>query len=165
MWTGRAFIISAAIVALAVTWGCLARLVTSSKAVQSSSYLLGMAQTLDSGSLKIIFSTYQIIQSISITTNVAFPSPFADLLGSMAVLSLDTSALECSAWGGVYSTVYLLTALPLILAALIALLGIGRVYLSSSVERRAVIVSQHSWMIILLSYLVVPPVVTNSSRL
>ena len=52
--------------------------------VVSSSALVGLFSKIDSGSWKVIFSSYQIIQSISLTVDVVFPSPFSGMLNFLS---------------------------------------------------------------------------------
>jgi hypothetical protein len=118
-----------------------------------------MLYRLDSGSIKIIFSTYQIIQSITVTLDVEFPPLFSSLLSFMSFISFDVSSLACSNWGDVYSTVLIATAGPLVVALLMLFVGALRIVFSySTAERRGHILAQHSWALLVLSYMVLPPV-------
>ena len=89
----------------------------------TSSSLVGLFSKLDSGSLKVIFSTYQIVQSITVTLDVEFPPLFTNFLSLLSVFSFNVSTLECSVWGQVYNSVYLTSAAPLVCAAIIVLVG------------------------------------------
>lgn len=60
----------------------------------------------DSGSLKLLWATYQIIMSCSWNLDVTFPDPFNNMLGFMTVFSLDFLTLECLQKSGSASTRY-----------------------------------------------------------
>lgn len=87
------------------------------------------------------------------------------MLGFLSVLSLDFLALECFQAGvqnRYFVTVYLWSCIPIILAAALLLLGMLRYgqlrYLERPDEEKVAVVNQHIWMLLLLSYLVLPPV-------
>ena len=131
---------------------------------------------LDSGSLKVMWVTYQIIVSSSFTLDITFPSPFSNMLGFLTIFSLDFLALECLDRNGnaYFVTVYLWCIIPILLGFMILLIGIIRILISSSFnsliennnennnekeeERRERIINQHIWLCLFLSYLVLPPV-------
>ena len=71
--------------------------------------------------MKIIFSTYQIIQSITVTLDVLFPPIFSSMLSflSFGFFNLDVASLACSKWGDVYSAVLITSAAPLVAAMLV----------------------------------------------
>jgi hypothetical protein len=129
----------------------------------SSLWIVGMVRNIDSGCFKVLFSSYQIIQSVSFTMDVVFPSPFSGLLNFMSFISFDISTLECSPLGGerVYTAVYIYSTAPLIVAMIIVIVGILRAFVLLPVMQRAEVMAQHSWALLLLSYLVMPPVTTK----
>jgi len=65
----------------------------------TSSWVVGIVRKADSGSIKVIFSTYQILQSITMTLNVEFPPLFTALLSYLSFFSFDVATLACSEWG------------------------------------------------------------------
>jgi len=120
---------------------------------------------LDTGCLKVLWVTYQIVVSSSFTIGIEFPSPFSNMLGMLSIFSFDFLALECFNRDddAYYITVYLWCTLPLIAALLIILGGLFRIgvqsyILSSSQTCKEDIVNQHFWLLLFLSYLVLPPV-------
>jgi len=130
----------------------------------SSLWIVGMFSNIDSGCFKVLFSSYQIIQSVSFTMEVVFPWPFSGLLNFLSFISFDISTLDCLSFGGeerVYNTVYAYSLAPIIIALLIIIVGAIRVFLLLPVTRRTEVVSQHSYALLLLSYLVMPPVTTK----
>jgi hypothetical protein len=131
-----------------------------------SLWIIAMFSNIDSGCFKIIFSSYQIIRSVSFTIDHVFPSPFSDLLNFMSIFSFDVSTLDCSSLAGnrVYNAVYAYSITPIIIASFIAITGAVRAYLLLPVTRRAEVYAQHSYALLLLSYVVVPPVTTKQFR-
>jgi hypothetical protein len=108
-----------------------------------------------------------------------FPQPFSHMLSALTIFSLDFLALECLHFQGsdsyhvYYSTVLLWCAIPLLLAVAIVVVGITRyaklsISSSSSGHREVTaenkaqelkkIYDQHMWLLLFLSYLVLPPV-------
>jgi hypothetical protein len=90
------------------------------------------------------------------------------LLGVLSVFSFDFLSLEClndDKEGVYYMTVYLWCLIPLIMVAVIIIVGVARsakqVSIPNAVERQAQlkrIKDQHVWMVLFLSYLVLPAV-------
>mmetsp|Transcript_26890 Transcript_26890/g.31711 ORF Transcript_26890/g.31711 Transcript_26890/m.31711 type:complete len:1775 (-) Transcript_26890:503-5827(-) len=141
--------------------------------------LLPITSCVDTGSLKVIWVTYQIIVSSAITLNIKFPKPFSQMLRFLSVFSLDFLALECIDTGRnpYFDTVYLWCILPLALAGAITLVGCARILFQHSsfdlkqlwqdvqtprslfsTSKQQSIVNQHSWLLLLLSYVTLPPV-------
>lgn len=123
------------------------------------------ARALDRGSLKVAWVTYQIIMSTSVNLNVAYPYPFSDLLAALSFLTLDFVSMECAVSSGslaqrYFTAIFLWSTLPLAATAALALLGAARAALLAGAARQRV-VDQHTWLILLLSYLVLPPVVNR----
>ncbi len=131
-----------------------------------SLWIIGMFSNIDSGCYKIIFSSYQIIRSVSFTIDRVFPAPFSGLLDFMSFLFFDISTIDCFWLDGhrVYNTVYAYSITPIIIASLIASIGAVRAYLLLPETLRAEVYAQHSYALLLLSYIVVPPVVTKQGR-
>jgi hypothetical protein len=131
--------------------------------------VISFLSSLDSGSLKVIWVTFQIVMSTSWNLDIKYPSPFSELLGALSVLSLDFLALECFE-GNVdnryFVTVYLWSAIPIILATMIILVMMARLievryrmgYSWRLSNQTTIVLNQHTWMLLLLSYLVLPPV-------
>jgi hypothetical protein len=81
------------------------------------------------GSIKILWSTYQILATVSATLNVSFPSPFKNLLQAMALtLSLfNLSLLSCVIKNMNYFTQVLSSSLvPLAVSFVVAGIGLVR---------------------------------------
>ena len=106
-------------------------------------WIVGMVSNIDSGCFKVLFSSYQIIQSVSFTMNVVFPWPFSGLLNFLSFISFDISTLDCLPFGGerVHSTVYVYSITPMILALLIIIVGAIRAYHLLPVTHRAQVIS------------------------
>mmetsp|Transcript_31113 Transcript_31113/g.40023 ORF Transcript_31113/g.40023 Transcript_31113/m.40023 type:complete len:405 (-) Transcript_31113:1385-2599(-) len=131
----------------------------------------GLIRYVDSGSLKVLWVTSQIIVSSSLTLNIKFPSPFSNMLGFMSVFSFDFLSLECLyTKGNVYlRTAYVWCIVPIVIASLIILVGIGRIMthcslnyhlrdIGGTMTNQQDIINQHTWMLLFLSYVVLPPV-------
>ena len=109
----------------------------------SNMWIVGMVSNIDSGCFKVLFSSYQIIQSVSFTMNVVFPWPFSGLLNFLSFISFDISTLDCLPFGGerVHSAVYVYSITPMILALLIIIVGAIRAYHLLPVTHRAQVIS------------------------
>ena len=69
--------------------------------------------SFDSGSVKVVWVTSQIIVSISWNLDIKFPAPFSSLLTLMSVFSLDFLALECFNTGVSYRLTLTFTIIQL----------------------------------------------------
>jgi hypothetical protein len=56
---------------------------------------VGMFLSMDSGALKVLFSTLQIVMSVSWNLNVTFPQPYQKFSHLMSFIQLDFFSLEC----------------------------------------------------------------------
>lgn len=121
-------------------------------------------RSIDSGSLKVAWVTYQIIASTSFNLNITFPSPFSDMLGLLNFFSLDFLSTECFVKSAdrYYATVYLYSIFPLVIAAGLLVVCILRLVLvalrGGGVGEANHIKSQHLWFFLLETYVVLPPV-------
>jgi hypothetical protein len=99
---------------------------------------------------------------------VQFPTPFSAMLQSLTIFSMEFLALEClntsSNMNVYYVTVILWCVLPICAALVIIVIGLIRRAKSSVLGSREsglvvkMIYDQHIWFLLLLSYLVLPPV-------
>lgn len=122
-----------------------------------NNWAVGILRHFDGAAAKIIFSTFQIVQSVSYSIEVVFPSPFQDMLQSLSLFSVDVGGSSC--WGlDLYDSVYLASTVPLFLGAIITLVLCGRLPAARNDDSRRKIQAQHSWLLLLLSFLVLPPV-------
>jgi len=116
----------------------------------------------DSGSLKVLWVTYQIIMSCSWNLDVSFPEPFTSMLDFLTVFSLDFLTLECSQYGTTASRyffkIYCWCCFPIILIIVLALVGLARYFVLPESQSPKAIINQHIWMVLLVSYLVLPTV-------
>ena len=104
-------------------------------------------------------STYQIIGTISWNLGVRFPEPFSTMLAFLSALQFDFTFLECIFENTDYITrVYLTSLLPIAVAFFIGVLYMMRRYRceNESEGRIRELNFQHSWALLLLSYLVLP---------
>ena len=97
-----------------------------------------------------------------------YPRPFSDLLALLSVFSLDFLAVECfqddmvSVADRYYGTTVIWVLFPVMIAALVVVVGILRAFLcraaaSGNGETQRV-KNQHVYILLLLSYLILPPV-------
>jgi hypothetical protein len=131
-------------------------------------------KSIDTGSLKVVWVTYQIVISTGWSLDIRYPFPFSQLLGLLSFFTLDFLAMECfqdtqDTAQRYFTTVYLWSAIPILLAVVLVLVGVARVALvnmmpdliihfSSKRKARAGVVNQHMWLLLLLSYITLPPV-------
>jgi hypothetical protein len=89
-----------------------------------------------------------------------YPSPFTNMLGFMGVFSFDFLALECMSSGKkkYFGTVYLWCILPIVLSLMLVVVGLFRTMVPQSAESRRTIRNQHIWLLLFLSYMVLPSV-------
>ena len=121
---------------------------------------------IDGGSLKVVWVTYQLVASTSFNLQIVYPFPFNDLLGILGFFSLDFLALECfqDAADRYFINVYLWSALPMFFSASLFVLMMLRLFAvglwgGDGKELRAhKITSQHTWLFLFLTYVVLPPV-------
>ena len=122
------------------------------------------ARSLDAGSVKVVWATYQIVAATSVSLDITYPEPFASMLGFMSVFSLDFISLECYQRSAdrYFNTVYAYSIGPLVVSVAILVLGGVRLLLVASahggVEAANKVKSQHLWMFLFLTYIVLPPV-------
>jgi hypothetical protein len=105
-----------------------------------------------------------------------FPDPFSGMLSLLSILSFDFLNLECLNSGdhAYFVAVYLWCAIPISIGAVVAIVGLLRYFLESLSHKNTddeldaigspasklsyKIVSQHVWLLLFLSYIVLPPV-------
>jgi hypothetical protein len=88
---------------------------------------IGMFYHLESGSLKVLWSTFQILQSISFNLSVLFPNPYSTFVGYLAFFELDFISIDC--FNGDYLLgVFIASVVPVLLALLCWLVFIGRYF-------------------------------------
>jgi hypothetical protein len=88
------------------------------------------------------------------------------MLGALSIFSLDFLALEClnlqGSWNVYYTTVITWCLLPLVIAIGVILIGVFRctklVLVTDYKAAASRIVNQHVWVLLFLSYVVLPPV-------
>ena len=119
----------------------------------------------DKGTLKVLWSTTQIISSVQWNLSVRFPYPFSDFLGIMSFLQFDFLTLDCmSGESSFYNKLYVTQFTPLFLFAMIVLVGVLRALAAELGAKRmnakasGAIFNQHMYMALLLSYCVFPTV-------
>ncbi len=133
-------------------------------------------KSIDSGSLKVCWVTYQIVISCSWSLDIRYPFPFSQFLGLLSFFTLDFLAVECFQEGDVatryFTTVYLWSTIPIVLALALVLSCAARILLlllgahhdfgstrgGSKSKRIQDIKNQHVWLLLLLSYMTLPPV-------
>lgn len=115
---------------------------------------------LDSGMLKVLWATMQVIGTVAWNLSVEFPPPFSSLISLLGVLRLDFLSLDCvSGKSNYFSRVLAMSLGPIIFIMFVgAALGLRLSAAAlSSAERRSEIVSQHAYAFLLVTYLVLPP--------
>ena len=135
-------------------------------------WVVGTLRQIDSGTFRVLWSSYQIIQSCSWNLDVAFPPVFDALVGILSVFSFDFLSLECiTESSNHFTTVLLWSIAPILLAACNGVVCVGRLaHLkrgqrkgggrdeSDGTSSRERLLRQHSYIFLMLTYLVLPPV-------
>jgi hypothetical protein len=109
----------------------------------------------------------KIIHSVTWSLDVTFPAPFRQMLSALSIFSLDFIALECvSDSVNPFTSVYLWSAAPVVLAMLIALHHLVNCRLRGNLQRSSnnitTITNNNNnnltYRLLLLGYLVLPTV-------
>ena len=119
--------------------------------------LLGFLKHIDAGTLKVVLGTYQIIQTVAFGIEVQFPEPFKSALNGISWLSIDLDGVQCLGWD-VYDQVYFASWVPVVLVVLICAAGLVRVLHAKNAAKRARIKERTTWLVLFLSFFVLPPV-------
>jgi hypothetical protein len=87
------------------------------------------ARNVDTGSLKVIWVTFQIIMSCSWNLDIEYPPPFNNLLSALGFMSLDFLSIEClqDAKERYYTTVYLWSIAPIVATGAIFITALMRI--------------------------------------
>jgi len=128
--------------------------------VVSGSLLYQSAQKVEAGVIKVVFTTYQIIQGVTYSMDVEYPEPFAGLLNGLGFFSLDFAGFDCAGYDA-YDKVIIISMIPIGVGVFIVMIGFIRAgILWKQGEWKSVwsILPQHVWALLVLSYLVLPPV-------
>ena len=79
---------------------------------------LNLFRHVDRGMLKVLWSTAQILSTISWNLALHFPAPFSDMLTTLSFSELDFSSLDCYVTSvDLVSRVYFASLIPLALVA------------------------------------------------
>jgi hypothetical protein len=107
-------------------------------------YIVGSLSMVDTGTLRVAYSTYQITSSVAWTLNFEFPQPFAKMVQLMSILSLDFLQLDCIQNANAFTTVIAWSLIPVVLeAACLVLYAVRRTWARSRLERKEIL-RQHS---------------------
>lgn len=132
--------------------------------------LWGVLKQVDNGALRVAWSNYQIVQSVTWNIDVSFPSPFQDFLSMLSFFSFDFVSLDCFFDSTSHLVGVLLWAFaPIVVALFLVVFHVGRSLYSSDSWARPTTgknkpedtngtSSSLSYQLMLLGYLVVPPV-------
>jgi hypothetical protein len=108
-------------------------------------FRLGILRHIDEGTVKVLWTTTQIVSSVQWNLNVEFPSPFSKLLEILSFLQLDFLTLDCvSGKNSYFAKVYVTQFFPIFLALVIALLGALRVLVHKCCTMRSTRMSHRS---------------------
>ena len=118
------------------------------------SWLGGIAREVDTGTIRICVSTYQIVNSIS-WGSTSFPEPFNTIEAILSVFSFDFLSTDC------FTKNHLQSVVLWSMAPIIVVLGNGLVCgLRFMIDktRREKLMRFHMYIFLLVTYLVTPPV-------
>jgi hypothetical protein len=114
---------------------------------------------LDDGTLRVIWGTYQIIQNISWSVSVVFPSPFNELMGAFSVFSLDIIPFKCFFPTSThFAYVYVWCVGPIVVSLLICAVYALQQSRTKFRDVKVKLFHRYSYYLILFSFIVVPPV-------
>jgi len=122
--------------------------------------LLNILKHVDKGMLKVCWSTFQIISTISWSLSVTFPPPFSQLLFVLDFLKFDFLSLDCvTGENSFYTKMVVISLVPIMLALLNGFaFALRRLHASfESAKDRARVTSQHATAFLVLTYVVLPP--------
>lgn len=128
-----------------------------------SSQLVTLLRKADSGTLRILFNNYQIIQSISWNLDIVFPYPFSDLLEFFSLFSFDFISFDCMFTSSAeYYSVVVWSTIPIGFAIINYVVYRIKVKLLESpfLDDKEIwkLQGDHTYYFLLLTYLVLPPV-------
>lgn len=123
-------------------------------------WIVGILNHLDSGAFRIIWGTYQIIESISWSLDVVFPYPYSKLMNGLSIFSFDFIPLDCLFKNSNHFTyVYIWSIVPILLVLFIFVTYLIRNNQTrGDVSLHYKLVRQHSYAALLLSFVMLPPV-------
>jgi len=140
-------------------------------------WLGNLMKHIDSGPGRVLWTNYQIIQSVSWSLDVSLPWPFSKMVGGMSFISFDFLTLKCFESNYLLSVILwsIFPILVVIINFFVYTVRISRLHglsvwnsfksslnhkeISMSRKRQSIdILRQHMSLFILWSYLVVPPV-------
>jgi len=123
---------------------------------------------IDRGILKVLWSTYQIVQSISFSIQITFPYPYSAFLEWLTFLELDFLNIECLN-GDYLERVIIASFFPFALALGCWLLFLLRMFHNKSSFTLNDMKTKHLWhqhcyISLLIIYVVVPPVTNRQFK-
>jgi hypothetical protein len=131
---------------------------------QGDNNWLKLLRRADSGLMRVLWSNYQIVHSVTWSLDVVFPPPFKNMLEILSFFSFDFISLDCIISNSDYfTTVYVWSLIPFIIAFLIICIYYGNIawlryqqeeYLDRAEKLRV----QFSYYLLLLTYIVLPTV-------
>ena len=125
-----------------------------------NSWVAGIARQVDSGSVRTMIITYQIVASVSVTLGVTFPAPFPLFLEALSIFSFDWISAECLT-GSYYTFVLFWSIGPIFLSLLVLLVFTLRACLASDRAARKIIKREHLYVFIAITFLVLPTVTSH----
>jgi hypothetical protein len=128
------------------------------------SMMIRYMRNIDTGSLKVVWVTYQIIASTSFNLDIQFPAPYSSVLGMLNFFSLDFLSLECyqESEDRYFTTVYLYSVTPIVMCFILMIgssITLCFVLMCGGGHEAAhKVKSQAVWYFLGLTYVVLPPV-------
>ena len=120
----------------------------------SKSWLAGVAREVDTGTLRVCISTYQIVNSIS-WGNTLYPEPFNTMSAVLSVFSFDFLSTDCFTRNHLQS-VLIWSVVPIVIVFINGFMFCIRHSIENT--RHEKLVRFHMYAFLLISYLVTPPV-------
>jgi len=117
--------------------------------------------SFESGALKVMWVTYQIIMSTRWNLDIKFSSPFSDMYQYLSIFSFDFLSIECfTSHSRYYKSVYLWSLLPIFICFVVILVFVLRYFILRHYDlfeyNKTTIMNQHIWFVLVLTYVILP---------
>jgi hypothetical protein len=130
--------------------------------------LVDVIMQIDSGAMKLIYVTIQIIVSVSTNLDMSFPEPFNTLSSMLGILQLDFLSADCMEGSTFHTNVYFISSFPAFLIFLVILLYYIRKYWNMKYPDASFnlqeVYDDHFKTFLLITFMFLPPVAMTQFR-
>jgi hypothetical protein len=133
---------------------------------------IGMLYHLESGTIKVMWSTFQIVQSISFNLSVNYPDPYSSIISYFSFFELDFLSVDCFK-GGYLLSVLIATVVPILVALICWVVYLFRLVYFNALSFSEIdgwasqskeMFAQHVHASLLIIYVFVPPVANKQFK-